>query len=79
MAVNNYKTSLTGPIVFDDGTLNFSNLFTGINLRSLMPSFSENTPGFFPDPTFDNLWTNWNNEDNVNLDIDSNGIPDILE
>ena len=79
VVVNSYKTSLTGPVILDDGTLNFFNLFTGINLRSLIPPFNENTPGFFPDPTFDNLWTNWNNEGNVNLDNNSNGIPDILE
>jgi hypothetical protein len=77
--VNIYKTSLTGPVSVDNGILNLSKFFDGIDLRSLIPPFNEDTPGFFPDPTFDNVWTNWDSDSNPNEDVDNNGIPDILE
>jgi hypothetical protein len=77
--VNTYKASLTGSVLLDNGTLNLSHFFTGIDLRGLIPPFNGDIPGFFPDPTFDNVWTNWNSDGNPNQDVDNNGIPDILE
>ncbi len=65
-AVNELNTTLTGPYnIYDDKTgnldaiFNLSKFFTGLNLRSLLPSYSGNHPTVFPDPTFDGIWTSY--------------------
>jgi hypothetical protein len=86
-----FKTSLSlgSPryqLVFpgDDATLETSDdvkfspslFFDGLNLRSLLPSFTDNTPGLFPDATMGGVIVQGVD---VNDDKNSNGIPDILE
>jgi len=87
--INEFKTSLTGPITIYDydnktqkiATVNLSNFFVGIDLRSLLPTYSGDIPGYFPDPTFNGIWTNYTpgTHDDPNHDLDNDGIPDILE
>lgn len=62
----------------DDMIINVNPFFAGINLRSLLPTFSgDDASGFFPDPTMKGSIIQ-----GINLNADdenSNGIPDILE
>lgn len=87
--INEFKTSLTGPITiydYDDktqkiATVNLTNFFVGIDLRSLLPQYSGDIPGFFPDPTFNGIWTNYTpgTDNDPNYDFDKDGIPHILD
>jgi hypothetical protein len=87
--INEFKTSLTGPVnLYEDdektqlnGTLNLTNFFVGMDLRSLLPAYSGDDPGFFPDPTFNGIWTNYPQGANgdPNLDLDEDGSPDVID
>jgi len=79
------KDSLSGLTQVRAITLNMSLFFTGLDFRndgplggSLLPPFTGNDPsGFFPDPTFTNIY---GNETDLNEDVDpANMVSDILE
>jgi hypothetical protein len=84
--INEFKVSLTGPSSINnesgnfDGTLNLSKFFVGINLRSFLPTYNGNIPGFFTDPTFNGIWTNYvpGSENDPNHDFNEDGVPDLL-
>jgi len=90
----NIKAGLTSPTVFADqfgaqkGVLDMKNFFAGTSLRSLLPAYTGDTPGLFPDPTFNGIWTGFTSGSayDVNSDVVdkfglpvSDGIPDILQ
>lgn len=85
--INDFKASLAGPTTWfhDDertqvsGTLDLTKFFVGVDARSLLPSYSGNIPGFFPDPTFKGIWTNYiaGSSGDPNHDGDGDGIPDF--
>jgi hypothetical protein len=88
--INEGKAALTGPsTLYDDdektqmiGTLNLTNFFIGMDLRNFLPTYTGDIPGFFPDPTFNGIWTNYTpgaKHGDPNRDLDNDGIPDILE
>jgi hypothetical protein len=81
--------SLNGPTVVSDNeipatgngfTLNMSPFFAGSigNIRTLLPAFNgNNVASVFPDPTMGGVLPG--GEINLNEDINTNNIPDILE
>jgi len=86
--INEEKTSLTGSVnLYNEektqmyGTLNLTKFFIGMDLRSLLPKYSGDIPGFFPDPTFNGIWTNYTpgTNNDPNYDFDKDGIPDFFE
>lgn len=85
--INNFKKSLSVPVnVYHEetqeliGTINFNNFFLCMDLRSLLPSYSGDIPGYFPDPTFNSIWTNYTSGayGDPNRDLNEDGIPDVL-
>ena len=92
-AIDAAKQSLDGPsTMFDNGTpddlsddtvINMYPFFSGIDLRSLLPSFMGDQPiGFLPDTNFGGVLLQIEGQDpSVVLDEDSNGnsIADIFE
>jgi len=76
------KSSLYGPSIIEnysddqDVTIDLRYFFTGLDLRNLLPIFTGNTAGFFPDGTMGGIIVQGLNP---NEDLNSNGIPDILE
>ena len=65
--------------ITDDFILDVSQLFAGIDFRSLLPGFSgDEATGLFPDPTMGGVIVQAPDEF-VNKDRDGNGIPDELE
>jgi len=70
-------------INFDDThsiTINMLPFFAGLNLRNLLPGFSGNVPGFFPDATLGGVFVSSENMDGPNTDVyPADGIPDILQ
>lgn len=61
----------------DDIIINLSPFFAGINLRGLLPPFTNNqATGLFPDDTMGGIIMQGVNP---NEDLNTNGIPDILE
>jgi len=60
----------------DDVTFQPNLLFSGLNLRTLLPSFTGNTPGYFPSSSMGGVIVSGLNP---NEDTNHNGIPDILE
>jgi hypothetical protein len=60
--INDFKSSLASPRTFFDrnndqiGTLDLTKFFGGVDFGTLLPT---STPGIFPDPTFDGIWTNY--------------------
>ncbi|OGW50637.1 MAG: hypothetical protein A2Z50_03320 [Nitrospirae bacterium RBG_19FT_COMBO_42_15] len=84
------KASMDGATVMQDNDsisnnefiLDMSPFFGGlINPRPLLPLFTGNTPGMFPDVTLNGVLPNApNNNVNINEDINpADGIPDILQ
>ena len=81
--LSKFKSSLSAPITFDAGTdyavtLNFSKIFTGIDLRDQLPDFDGMVPGLFPDPTLGGIIVNPDQLD-INEDLDNDGTPDWLQ
>jgi len=86
--ITNYKASLYGTTtvddngtpsdISDDAILNLEIFFAGLDFRSpnLLPAYTGDTPGFFPDPTFGGVLVQGSD---VNEDLNSDGIPDILQ
>ncbi len=61
----------------DDTIIDPSKFFEGIDLRALLPPFTGDVPGYFPDPTMGGIIVQGID---VNEDIDpADGIPDILQ
>ena len=60
----------------DDVIVNMTPFFSGLSIRALLPPFTGNKPGFFPDATMGGVVVQGGN---LNRDINHNGIPDILE
>jgi hypothetical protein len=84
------KATMDGATVMQDNDiptgnefiLNMSPFFAGlINPRPLLPPFTANIPGMFPDVTLSGVLPNApNNNININEDINpADGIPDILQ
>lgn len=82
------KASMDGPTVIQDNdittgnefTLDMSPFFTGLNLRSLLPPFTGDIPGMFPDSTLGSTLPNAPTDININADVNPvDGIPDILQ
>jgi hypothetical protein len=77
----------TGPTTVPDdhgvavGTINLDKFFVGIDLRNYLPAYAGNIPGFFADPTFNGIWTNYatGSSEDPNHDFNSDGAPDLLE
>ena len=68
---------LKGATNFDDCTINISGLFAGtIDLNSLLPTFTGDTPSMLPDATLGGMISG--NLD-INADEYGDGVPDILE
>jgi hypothetical protein len=84
--INEFKASLTGPSNIHggtgtlEGTLDLTKFFAGMNLRSLLPTYTGSIPGFFPDPTFNGAWTNYvpGSQYDPNRDLNMDGVPDVL-
>ncbi|MBF0438029.1 MAG: hypothetical protein HQL93_02800, partial [Magnetococcales bacterium] len=82
-----FKSSLSGSTVYTSGTktltLNLSKFFDGISLRAVVPPITGNkASGVFPDVTMGGIFPDkvYNfRQESVNLDVNNNGIPDILE
>lgn len=75
------KSSLSGSSIIGDynGTdvaINLLPFFGGLDLRNLLPPVTGNTAGFFPDATMGGIIVEGFLP---NEDLNSNGIPDILE
>jgi len=58
-------------------TVDLYGLFSGINLRSKLPAFNGDRPGFFPDVTLGGLVVG--GTEYLNYDVFNDGKPDILQ
>ncbi len=86
--IANYKASLDSATTVDDnGTpsdtsddaiIDLSIFFAGLDFRTpnLLPTYNGNTPGLFPDETLGGVFVQGSE---VNEDLNSDGIPDILQ
>lgn len=73
------KVSVNGPADFGNGvTLDLSKFFgpPGQNIRALLPPFTGDIPGFFPDPTLGGIIVSGID---LNRDNNHNNVPDVLE
>ncbi len=81
------KLCLDGPCTVDDnGTpfetsddvvLDLSRVFEGVDLSAQLPPFTDDVPGYFPDPTLGGIIVQGVD---INEDVDpEDGIPDVLE
>jgi hypothetical protein len=86
--INEFKGSLAGPVnVHDDksgnvvATLNLTKFFAGLDVRSLLPQYTGDMPGLFPDPHFGGIWTNYvlGSKYDPNHDFNKDGAPDIIK
>ena len=84
--INDALASLDNPTPVNDNedpskgfTLNLSPFFAGSvgDLRTLLPNFNNNVPGYFTDPTMRGVLPS--DELALNQDLNSNGVPDLLE
>lgn len=67
---------LNGATSFDDFTINLSGLFAGtIDLNSLLPTFTGDTPSMFPDATLGGMISG---PLDINADENGDGVPDVL-
>lgn len=68
---------LNGATSFDDFTINLSGLFAGtIDLNSLLPTFTGDTPSMFPDATLGGMISGTLD---INADEYNDGVPDVLQ
>ncbi|VAX30630.1 hypothetical protein MNBD_NITROSPIRAE03-1839 [hydrothermal vent metagenome] len=86
--IANYKASLSGVTTVDDkdtpsdtsddAIIDLSIFFAGLDFRApnLLPPYTGDTPGLFPDATFRGVFVQG---PEANEDLNSDGIPDILQ
>jgi|LGOV01.1.fsa_nt_gb hypothetical protein len=68
---------LTGATTFDDITMDLSGLFAGtVDLNSLLPTFTDNTPSLFSDATLGGMLSG---ALDINADEYGDGVPDIIQ
>lgn len=80
-----FKKALTERTIFendptiatDDEVVDFSRFFEGIDLRDLVPEYTGDTAGFFPDPTMGGILVD--TDMGLNQDLDEDGSPDFFE
>jgi len=80
--IQSFKTSLFGMTAFNVSNpansfeLNLAPLFAGLDMRSLIPNFSGDNAGMFPDPTLGGMLGTGTPD--LNEDLDGDQMPDLL-